>query len=150
MTMSKRLIDRLSKDQIEAILDALPIEFIFVDENDRLQYYNKGEKRTRKGPDDILGKDIRQCHKPESLPRTNDMLGSFRSGEKHEDEFWVEGLGTRLLNRFLAVRDRSGKYLGCLEYLLDFTALERLAEEKIDSHRFIVASNESDQVEDKH
>lgn len=148
--MSKRLIDRLSKDQIEAILDALPIEFIFVDENDRLQYYNKGEKRTRQGPDDILGKDIRQCHKPASLPRADEMLGSFRSGRKDEDEFWVEGLGTRLLNRFLAVRDRSGRYLGCLEYLLDFTALERLAEEKVDSHRFVVASNEADEVGDKH
>ena len=43
--MSDRLIERLSKDQIEDIFDALPIEFIFVDENNCLKYYNKGEKR---------------------------------------------------------------------------------------------------------
>jgi DUF438 domain-containing protein len=148
--MPERLIDRLSKDQIEAILDALPIEFIFVDEEDRLQYYNKGEKRARKGPDDILGRDIRQCHKAESLPRTDEMLSGFRSGERDEDEFWVEGLGTKLLNRFLAVRDESGRYLGCLEYLLDFTALEKLAKDKADSHRFVVDSSEPDAVADEH
>jgi DUF438 domain-containing protein len=148
--MSERLIDRLSKDQIEAILDALPIEFIFVDEKDRLQYYNKGEKRTRKGPDDILGRDIRQCHKAESLPRTDEMLSGFRSGERDEDEFWVEGLGTRLLNRFLAVRDESGRYLGCLEYLLDFTALEQMAKDKADSHKFAVGSSGPDEIVDEH
>jgi DUF438 domain-containing protein len=148
--MSERLIDRLSKDQIEAILDALPIEFIFVDEEDRLQYYNKGEKRTRSGPDDILGRDIRQCHKAESLPRTDAMLDGFRRGERDEDEFWVEGLGTKLLNRFLAVRDKSGRYLGCLEYLLDFTALEKLARDKADSHRFTVDSSRPDEIVDEH
>ena len=57
--MTERLIDRLTLDQIEAIFNALPIEFIFVDQDDRLQYYNKGEKRTRPGPDNILGQDIR-------------------------------------------------------------------------------------------
>jgi hypothetical protein len=35
------------------------------------------------------------------------------------------------------VRDESGEYLGCIEYLLDFTALEALAEAKKDSHRFL-------------
>jgi len=40
--MSSRLIERLTQDQIEAILDALPIEFIFVDEEDRLQYAASG------------------------------------------------------------------------------------------------------------
>jgi len=144
------LIDRLSKDQIEAILDALPIEFIFVDEQDRLQYYNKAEKRSRKGPDDILGRNIRQCHKPESLPRTDRMLDDFRQGRIEEDEFWIEGVGTKLLNRFLAVRDRSGTYRGCVEYLLDFTALERLAEAKKDSHKFVVASEEVPDLKDSH
>ena len=148
--MTERLIDRLSKDQIEAIFDALPIELIFVDERDRLQYYNKGEKRTRQGPDDILGNDIRACHKPESLPRTEQMLDDFRSGAKDEDEFWIEGLGIKLLNRFLAVRDKSGRYLGCIEYLLNFTAMEQMAEDKTDSHRFYPEPAAPEAVEENH
>lgn len=147
----ERLVKRLSLDQIEAILDALPLEFIFVDHEDRLQYYNRAETRSRKGPADILGNDIRKCHKPESLPRTDRMLEEFKKGIRNEDEFWIDGLGTRLLNRFLAVRDKSGRYLGCIEYLLDFTALEKLAESKKDSHRFAVASQvEAKELEERH
>jgi len=148
--MTQRLIDRLSKDQIEAIFDALPIELIFVDENDCLQYYNKAETRSRKGPEDLLGNDIRNCHIPESLPRTDEMLNSFKNGEKDEDEFWIDGLGIKLLNRFLAVRDKSGKYMGCLEYLLDFTALDQMAEAKKDSHRFVPKPESSQKPEDIH
>ena len=135
--MSERMIDRLSKDQLDAILNALPIEFIFVDENDRLQYCNKAERQERMRQGKTLGRDIRSCHKPESLPRTEQMLEDLRTGRKDEDEFWIDGLGVKLLNRFLAVRDESRKYLGCIEYLLDFTALEALAKAKEGSHRFV-------------
>jgi DUF438 domain-containing protein len=137
VNMSGRMIDRLSKDQLDAILNSLPIELIFVDESDRLQYCNKAERQERMRQGKILGRDVRNCHKPESLPRTEQMLDDLRSGRKDEDEFWIEGLGVKLLNRFLAVRDESGKYLGCIEYLLDFTALEALAKAKEDAHRFV-------------
>jgi PAS domain S-box-containing protein len=142
------MIDRLSKDQLDAILNALPIEFIFVDENDRLQYCNKAERQAQMRQREILGRDIRNCHKPESLPRTDQMLEDFRSGRKDENEFWVDGLGVELLNRFLAVRDESGEYLGCIEYLLDFTALEKLAEAKKDSHRFVSNHREASKSEE--
>jgi DUF438 domain-containing protein len=131
------MIDRLSRDQLDAILNALPIELIFVDEKDRLQYCNKVERQERMSQGETLGRDIRNCHKPESLPRTDRMLEDLRSGKKDEDEFWIDGLGVKLLNRFLAVRDPSGRYLGCIEYLLDFTALEALARAKEGAHRFV-------------
>jgi PAS domain S-box-containing protein len=146
--MSERMVDRLSKDQLDAILNALPIEFIFVDENDRLQYCNKAERQAQMSEREILGRDIRNCHKPESLPRTDQMLDDFRSGRKDENEFWVDGVGVELLNRFLAVRDESGEYLGCIEYLLNFTALKDLAEAKKDSHRFVSQQGEASKSEE--
>ena len=135
--MSERMIDRLSKDQLDAMLNALPIELIFVDEKDRLQYCNKAERQERMRKGETLGRDVRNCHRPESLPRTEQMLDDLRAGSKDEDEFWIDGLVVKLLNRFLAVRDESGRYLGCIEYLLDFTALEALAKAKEDAHRFV-------------
>ena len=146
--MSERMIDRLSKEQLDAILNALPIEFIFVDENDRLQYCNKAERQAQMSQRGILGRDIRNCHKPESLPRTDQMLDDFRSGRKDENEFWVDGLGVELLNRFLAVRNESGEYLGCIEYLLNFTSLKELAEAKKDSHRFVSEQDEASKSEE--
>ena len=146
--MPERIIDRLSRDQLDAILNALPIEFIFVDENDRLQYCNKAERQAQMSQREILGRDIRECHKPESLPRADQMLDDFRSGRKDENEFWIDGLGVKLLNRFLAVRNESGEYLGCIEYLLDFTALEELAEAKKGSHRFVSRQPEESKSEE--
>ena len=142
--MSERMIDRLSKDQLDALLNALPIELIFVDHEDRLQYCNKAERQERMSQGEMLGRDVRNCHKPESLPRTEQMLDDLRSGRKDEGEFWIDGLGVKLLNRFLAVRDASGKYLGCIEYLLDFTALEALAKDKEGAHRFVSTQAEVD------
>jgi DUF438 domain-containing protein len=131
------MIDRLSMEQLDAILNALPIELIFVDEKDHLQYCNKAERQERMRQGESLGRDVRQCHKPESLPRTEQMLDDLRSGRKDEDEFWIDGLGVKLLNRFLAVRNESGEYLGCIEYLLNFTAMEELAKAKEGAHRFV-------------
>lgn len=130
----KSLFKNLSRTQLEAILDSLPLEFIFVDEKDRLQYGNKGEKRSRKAPAGIMGKDIRLCHKKESRPRVDALIDNLRSGRKDEEEFWVSH-EQRVLNRFLAVRDKKGKYLGIIEYLLDFKAIEKLAEEKRDAYK---------------
>ena len=148
--MSKFMIDRLSKEQLEAVLQALPIDFIFVDDKDCLQYYNTRERQEKADDDKILGRDIRICHKPESGPRTEQMFDDFRSGKKDEDEFWIDGLGTKLLNRFLAVRDKEGNYLGCIEYLLDFTAMEQLAEAKKDSHRYSPIPGGLSKMEDQH
>jgi len=66
--MSGRMIDRLTKDQLDAMLNTLPIEFIFVDGSDRLQYCNKPERQQRMQEGKILGRDVRSCHRPRACP----------------------------------------------------------------------------------
>jgi uncharacterized protein len=129
------MIEGLSDAQLEAILDTLPMNFIFVDENERLVYRNKAGGGGAQGAPDIMGKDIRGCHKESSLPRLEQMVLDFKSRKKDEDEFWMMVPERRLLNRFLAVRDKSGNYLGMIEYVLDFTAMDELAEAKKDSYK---------------
>jgi len=63
------------------------------------------------------------------------MLTNLKSGAKDEEEFWVALLGDRVLNRFIAIRDKSGKYMGVLEYLMNFDAIEQIAESKKDAYR---------------
>ncbi len=128
------MIGDLSSEQLEAILDTLPMNFIFVDENERLMYRNKSEERGG-GAADLTGKDIRGCHKESSLLRLEQMVSDFKNGAKDEDEFWIMIPDRPLLNRFLAVRDKSGKYLGMIEFLVDFKGYEELAEAKKDSYR---------------
>jgi DUF438 domain-containing protein len=35
------MIENLSKDVLEAVMNTLPVEVSFVDENDTVQYFNK-------------------------------------------------------------------------------------------------------------
>jgi DUF438 domain-containing protein len=89
-------------------------------------------------PKDRLGRDVRECHQEKSLPRLEQILSDFKSGKANEAAFWVvvEEVGLRALNRFFAIRNAQGQYLGTMEYLLDFRYLERIAEEKKDAHTF--------------
>lgn len=129
------MFENLSREQLEAILDALPLEFIFVDDRERLVYANKGDKRSRPSSPDIMGKDIRGCHQPESLPMMEEFVANLKTGKKDEENFWILFPGQKILNRFLAVRDKEGNYLGMIEYLLDFKAMDELAEAKKDAHK---------------
>jgi DUF438 domain-containing protein len=130
------MIENLNKTQMAAVLDALPFEMMFVDENDLVQYGNKLETRTfRFKKDKMAGRDIRSCHPKNVLPKVEKILKEFKNGESDEAEFWIPSLGPKLLNRFIALRDSSGNYLGILEYVLDFMAVEKIAEDKKDAPR---------------
>lgn len=128
------MIKNLNLEQISAVLDALPFEMMFVDENDRVQYGNKLETRLfRFKKDTIAGKDIRFCHPKKVLPKIEKILTDFKSNQADEAEFWIPSLAPKILNRFIALRDCSGKYIGILEYILDFNAIEQIAEDKKDA-----------------
>jgi DUF438 domain-containing protein len=129
------MLENLTKEQLEAILDTLPLEFIFVDDQERLQYANKGDKRSRPSPPNLMGNDVRACHQKESLPMFEQFVNNLKTGKKDEENFWILMPDRKILNRFLAVRDKSGKYLGMVEYLLDFKAMEELKESKKDAHK---------------
>lgn len=132
------MIENLSREQISAMFDALPFQMLFIDENDRIQYWNMSKARLMEPPTDSLGQDVRGCHQAKSLPRLERMLADFKSGKKDEDEFWVtvEGMGLKALNRFFAIRDADGKYLGTMEYLLNFSYINQIAEEKKGAYTF--------------
>jgi DUF438 domain-containing protein len=132
------MIENLNKEQIKGMFDALPFQMVFIDENDKIRFWNESKARLMEAPTDRLGKDVRDCHKEESLPRLEKILSDFKSGQADEAEFWVvvEEMGLKALNRFFAIRNREGKYLGTMEYLLNFGYLEQIAEEKKGAHTF--------------
>jgi len=131
------MIENLSKEQIEGIFNALPFQLVFIDENDCIQYWNEFKGRLLEANADNLGKDVRTCHQQKSLPKLERILSDFKSGKRDEAEFWVplEHVDMKALNRFFAIRDESGRYLGTMEYLLNFTYIENIAEEKKDAYR---------------
>ncbi len=132
------MIENLTQEQLAGMFNALPFQMLFIDENDRVQFWNESAARLTEPPVESLGKDVRDCHQESSLPRLEQILSDFKSGKKDEAEFWVvaEEIGLRALNRFFAIRDKSGAYLGTMEYLLNFAYINNIGEEKKDAYVF--------------
>jgi len=131
--MSERMqfeVGSLSRDEIEAILNALPVDITFVDEEDTVRYFNKLGKRIFVRPKSIIGRKVQQCHPKKSIHIVNKILESFKSGKKDVAEFWIQ-IEDRLIHiRYFAVRDKNGKYLGTMEVTQDITEIKKIEGEK--------------------
>ena len=120
----------LTKEQLEALLNTLPVDVTFVDANDTVQYFNKPEKRFFVRTKAVIGRKVALCHPQKSLHIVGRIVGSFKSGKKDSAEFWIN-LQNRLLHiRFFAVRDNGGKYVGAIEVVQDVTKIKQLEGER--------------------
>lgn len=120
----------LSKEEIEAILNTLPVDITFVDKNDAVKYFNKGEKRIFVRPKSILGRKVQLCHPQKSIHIVNKILEGFKKAERDVAEFWIQSKGNLIHIRYFAVRDKLGKYLGTLEVTQDITDVKKIEGEK--------------------
>jgi PAS domain S-box-containing protein len=120
----------LTKEQLDGLLSALPVDITFIDANDTVQYFNKPEKRIFVRPKAVLGRKVQMCHPQKSLHVVNKIVESFKTGKKSVAEFWIN-LNKRLIHiRFFAVRDENGKYLGTMEVVQDLTDIKKIEGEK--------------------
>ena len=124
------MIENLNKEQLAGILEALPIEVSFVDENDLVRFWNKHETRIFKRPVSVVGKSVQNCHPKHSVDKVNQLLSDFKSGKKDSAEFWIDLKGRKVYIRYFAVRDKTGKYLGTLEVTQDITDIKKIEGER--------------------
>jgi len=124
------MIENLSREHLEGILEAIPVEISFVDENGLVKLWNKHETRIFKRPISVIGKSVQNCHPKQSLAKVNQILSDFKSGRKDSAEFWINLGERKVYIRYFAVRDKSGKYLGTLEATQDITEIKKIEGEK--------------------
>ena len=124
------MIENLNKEQLAGILEALPVEVSFVDENDLVRFWNKHETRTFKRPVSVVGKSVQNCHPKHSVDKVNQLLSDFKSGKRDSAEFWIDLKGRKVYIRYFAVRDKTGRYLGTLEVTQDITEIKKIEGEK--------------------
>jgi len=120
----------LSKDEVEAILNTLPVDITFVDKNDSVKYFSKGEKRIFVRTKAVLGRKVQLCHPQKSVHIVNKILDSFKTGKKDVAEFWIQKDNRIIHIRYFAVRDKNGKYLGTMEVTQDITDIKKIEGEK--------------------
>ena len=120
----------LTKEQLGGLLNVLPMEVTFIDENDTVRYFNKPEKVLFVRSKAVIGRKVQNCHPAKSLDTVNAIVASFKSGKKNVAEFWIN-MASRVVHiRFFAVRDPQGKYLGAMEVVQDVTDIQKLQGEK--------------------
>ena len=124
------MIEDLSKEQLQGILEAIPVEVSFVDENDLVRFWNKHETRIFKRPVSVLGKSVQNCHPKHSVDKVNQVLSDLKSGRRDSAEFWINLGEKKVYIRYFAVRDKAGKYLGTLEATQDITKIKEIEGEK--------------------
>lgn len=108
----------LTIEQLTALLDTIPMEITFVDNDNINRYFNDGSK-VFKRPIMALNRDVFSCHPPKIEPMVRQILDDFRNGIRDFVDVWMEKGGRTMLVKYMAVRDKSGKYLGTLELVQD-------------------------------
>ncbi|MDH5451645.1 MAG: PAS domain-containing protein [Candidatus Bathyarchaeota archaeon] len=120
----------LSKEEVETILDTLPVDISFIDNEDAVKYFNKLGERIFVRPKAVIGRKVQLCHPKKSVHIVNRILESFKTGKKDVAEFWIQ-MNNRLIHiRYFAVRDKNGKYLGTVEVTQDITDIKKIKGEK--------------------
>ena len=120
----------LTKEEVEALFNSLPVDITFVDKDDTVRYFNKAEKRIFARTKAIIGRKVQLCHPQKSIHIVNRILDSFKEGKKDLAEFWINLNNRLILIRYFAVRDKNGKYLGTMEVTQDITDIKKIEGEK--------------------
>ncbi len=108
----------LTVDQLNAMLNTMPMEVTFVDHEDINRYFNDGEK-VFKRPTTAIGRDVYSCHPPKVEPIVRGIIDSFRKGDRDNVAVWLEKQGRPFYVNYMAVRDPNNNYIGTLELVQD-------------------------------
>ena len=108
----------LTVDQLDAMLNTMPMEVTFVDHEDINRYFNDGEK-VFKRPTTAIGRDVFSCHPPKVEPIVRGIIDSFRKGDRDNVAVWLEKQGRPFYVNYMAVRDQHNNYIGTLELVQD-------------------------------
>jgi DUF438 domain-containing protein len=120
----------LSKEEIESILDSLPVEVTFIGKDDRLAYFSQSKAMIFVRTKATLGLKVQQCHPQKSLHVVNKILEDFKTGHRSEAKFWISLKDKLVYIRYFPVRNKKGDYLGCVEVTQDVSDIKRLQGEK--------------------
>ena len=102
----------ITKEILEAILDAYVYEVVFVDRSHIVRYLNKAAKR-RYGDIVVVGNSLFNCHNENARSKIEAFLERADNGEDEMFEVYNGSTGEREF--FVPVRAADGKVIGYFE-----------------------------------
>jgi len=120
----------LNPEQILLLLNNLPVDITFVDENDKVRFFSRPKERFFPRSPAIVGRAVQNCHPPESVHIVEKIVTAFKNGEKDNAQFWLELKGKFILIQYFPLRNDKGEYKGVIEVSQDVTGIRALEGEQ--------------------
>ena len=117
-------------EQVNLMLKFLPVDLTYVDENDKVIFYNRWEDRVFPRSAGIIGREVKFCHPPKSVDQVLRILEEFKKGTKDVADFWINFKGKFIHIRYFAIRDEDKNYKGVIEMTQDVTDIKKLEGEQ--------------------
>ncbi len=120
----------LTPEQVNSIFRILPVDITYVNEDDQVVFYNRGDDRVFPRSAGIIGREVKFCHPPKSVDQVIMILDAFKAGTQDLAEFWINFKGQFIHIQYFAVRDPDGTYRGVIEMSQDVTHVRGLEGER--------------------
>lgn len=117
-------------DELVSVLNTLPFDITFVDKDDKVKYFSEGSERIFPRTRSIIGRDVSNCHPPQSVHVVEKIVEDLKSGAKDHEDFWIKMKDKYVLIRYFAVRNVNNEYLGVLEVSQDIKPIQEIQGEK--------------------
>ena len=121
---------KFSIEELQAVLNSLPVDLTFVDKDDKVKYFSQGRERIFDRNRAILGRDVRMCHPPSSVHVVEQILHDFKEGKEGTCPFWINMQNKFIHIEYFAIRNEKGEYLGTLEVSQDLGEKRQLTGEQ--------------------
>ncbi|MDP8206636.1 MAG: PAS domain-containing protein [Candidatus Electryonea clarkiae] len=120
----------LTREELTAMLNSLPVELTFVDKDDTFRYFNQVKDSIFTRTVAAIGTKVQNCHPRKSVHIVNKIIEDFKSGTKDEVSFWIHMKEKYVYIRYFAVRNTNGEYLGVMEVSQDIKNIQEISGEK--------------------
>lgn len=105
-------------EQLTALLNTMPLEISFIDDNNINRFFNEGPK-VFKRPGMAIDREVFSCHPPKIEPMVRAIIEDFRNNKRDSVQVWTEKGGRSMLVTYMAVRDKEENYIGTVELVQD-------------------------------
>ncbi|MEI4800892.1 DUF438 domain-containing protein [Bacillus sp. FJAT-51639] len=120
----------LSLKQLDMMLNHLPVDITYIDQNDVVRYFSHGKERIFARTKAIIGRTVQNCHPPKSVHVVEKLLEDFKSGNKDCEDFWIKFKDKYVYIRYFAIRSEDGEYMGTLEFTQNINPIQEIQGEK--------------------
>ncbi|ENQ3077380.1 DUF438 domain-containing protein [Bacillus multifaciens] len=120
----------LSLQQLDMMLNHLPVDITYIDQDDVVRYFSHGKERIFARTKAIIGRTVQNCHPPKSVHVVEKLLEDFKSGNKDCEDFWIKFKDKYVYIRYFAIRSEDGEYMGTLEFTQNINPIQEIQGEK--------------------